>query len=164
MRDPVTIITDDHRKVEALFERYNTIGDGNAEEKKECSDKILKELAIHAKMEEKFFYPAIREAAGENHPAMIAEAKAEHHSAKIIMMELKLLPVEDEKHAARMKVLEEQIKHHVQEEESEMLPFASEALTPGQMEDLGKKMDDYKMEKQKSLLDKLFDALNGDDD
>lgn len=155
MPNPIKLIKDDHEAVKGLFEAFNKLEEESLEEKKEIADQILKELTIHAKMEEKFFYSKIKDAMDAEHPVPIDEAYAEHHAAKLLMMELKLMPVGAENYDAKMTVLEENIMHHIEEEETELLPEA-EKMLEGQMEEIGKEMAEYKESASKDLLDRLL--------
>lgn len=154
MPNPIEIIKSDHEEVKQLFNEYNSLAE-NTDRKGELAGEILKALTIHARMEEKFFYPKLKEAISEEHPMPVDEAQAEHHAAKMIMLELKVMPVASETYDAKMKVLEENIMHHIEEEESELLPEAEKVLG-GEMEEIGKEMQEYKEDSQKNLLDKLL--------
>jgi hemerythrin superfamily protein len=155
MPNPIEIIKEDHESVKKLFEAYNQCGEGDDEKKSDLAKNILKELTIHARMEEKYFYPKLRESIDAEHPLPVDEAMAEHHAAKMLMLELKVMPVSAENYDAKMAVLEENIMHHVEEEETELLPEAEEVLG-GQMEEIGKEMQEYKEGARKDLLDKLL--------
>lgn len=156
MNNPVTLIREDHRHVEKLFSKYKSLGETETEEKQLVEDDIVKEIAIHAKMEEKFFYPKLREILGEDHPKLVEEAVAEHHEVKILLMEIKVLSVDNPQHEAKMTVLEENIKHHVGEEEESLLPLADESLSEDEKKELYEKMVEYKEQEGKSLLEKIL--------
>jgi hemerythrin-like domain-containing protein len=155
MPNPIEIIKEDHESVKKLFASYNQCGEGDDEKKSDLAKNILKELTIHARMEEKYFYPKLKELIDAEHPLPVDEAMAEHHAAKILMLELKVMPVSAENYDAKMAVLEENIMHHVEEEETELLPEAEEVLG-GQMEEIGKEMEEYREGARKDLLDKLL--------
>jgi hemerythrin-like domain-containing protein len=155
MPNPIEIIKTDHEKVKQLFKDYNALEAGDMDRKAEVANQILKELTIHARMEEKFFYPKLKEKISDEHPLPVDEAQAEHHAAKMIMLELKVMPVSSETYDAKMTVLEENIMHHVEEEETELLPEA-ETVLGGEMEEIGRQMQEYKDDAGKSLLDKLL--------
>ncbi len=155
MPNPIEIIKEDHENVKGLFESYNSLSAESDEQKKEIADQILKELTVHAKMEEKYFYPRLRESIDDEHPIPVDEAEAEHHAAKILMLELKLMPVSSENYDAKMTVLEENIMHHIEEEETELLPEAEKVLA-GELEEIGKEMQEYKENARETLLDKIL--------
>jgi hemerythrin superfamily protein len=109
----VEALKQDHRKVEQLFAEYESAED---EDRKDgLLQQICAELIIHTKLEEELFYPACRAAAtGED---MLDEAQVEHDSAKLLIADLLYSPATDGFRDAKVKVLSEQIKHHVAEEE-----------------------------------------------
>jgi hemerythrin-like domain-containing protein len=155
MPNPIEIIKSDHEKVKQLFEEYNALDENGIDRKSQLASEILKELTIHAKMEEKFFYPKLKENLSDEHPLPVDEAEAEHHAAKMIMLELKMMPVSSDTYDAKMTVLQENIEHHIEEEESELLPEA-ETVLGDEMDEIGKKMQEYKEDAGKNILDKLL--------
>jgi hemerythrin superfamily protein len=124
MPEATEMLREDHQKVKDLFEEFE-----NAEE---ADDKLrivrtaLMELEIHATLEEEIFYPAVREQVEDDDEDMMDEALEEHHVAKFIMRELQNMKPGDERFDAKFKVLAESVKHHIEEEESEILPKAEE--------------------------------------
>ena len=109
--DAIALLKADHRKVEELFEKYE-----NARGKKaDIAHQICLELTIHTKIEEEIFYPACREAGVE--ADMMDEANVEHDGAKALIAELEAGTPDDAFYDAKVKVLSEEIKHHVKEEE-----------------------------------------------
>lgn len=121
--DAVSMLTSEHREVADLFEQYEALGDRAKAGKKRLADQICTALTVHAMVEEEIFYPAVREA-GKQAEEMIDEAVVEHASAKDLIAQIQEMDPEDELYDAKVKVLSEQIEHHVQEEEKEMFPLA----------------------------------------
>lgn len=155
MSHPIQIIKEDHEIIRNLFTTYNGYTEHDDEMKKETAHEILKELSVHARMEEKFFYPRLKEAMDNDHPLPVDDAIAEHHAAKMLMLELKVIPVSSETYDAKMNVLEENVMHHMEEEETELLPQA-EAVLAGDVEEIGKSMEDYRRSAHKDILEKLL--------
>ncbi|WP_293479976.1 hemerythrin domain-containing protein [Phenylobacterium sp.] len=116
--DAVSDLMADHRKVEDLFKQYEKAGD-NAEKKQRLVAQITHELRVHMAIEEEIFYPASRDFVESD---MVNEAEVEHQGAKTLMEELEGMSPEDEYYDAKVKVLQEQIEHHVEEEETEYFP------------------------------------------
>jgi hemerythrin HHE cation binding domain-containing protein len=110
----------DHKKVKGLFKKFEKTD--KAQEKQEIVGTILTELQIHAELEEKFIYPAIRPKM--NNDDLMDEAIEEHHVVHGVIGELKKMKPGDERYDAKVTVLSELCKHHIQEEEEEMLPKA----------------------------------------
>jgi len=109
--DAIALLKADHRKVEALFEKYETARGRKAE----IARQICLELTIHTLIEEEIFYPACRGAGVESD--MMDEANVEHDGAKTLIAELENGGPDDDFYDAKVKVLSEEIKHHVKEEE-----------------------------------------------
>ena len=110
--DAITLLRDDHRKVEDLFERFEkATGDGR---KQKLALEICKELTIHTILEEEIFYPAIEGKVDED---LLKESFVEHDAAKVMIAEIEGGEPSDEFYDAKVKVLKEEIEHHVEEEE-----------------------------------------------
>lgn len=115
----VEMLKEDHVKVKELFEEFES---AEGQEQAEIAATAIFELEIHAELEEKLIYPAIREAIDDSD--MMNEAVEEHHLVHVLIAELKKLKPKDEKFHAKFSVLSELVKHHIEEEEGEMLPEA----------------------------------------
>jgi hypothetical protein len=110
-QDAISLLKADHRKVEELFEKYETA----RARKADIARQICMELTIHTMIEEEIFYPACREAGADSD--IMDEANVEHDGAKALIAELENGSPDDEFYDAKVKVLSEEIKHHVKEEE-----------------------------------------------
>lgn len=117
--DAIALLKADHRAVEALFEAFE--GARTSRQKAAIAGKICLELAVHAQIEEEIFYPGV---AGEIDEDILNEAYVEHDGAKMLMAELAMSSPEDEFFDAKVKVLSEEIRHHVKEEEQRDGMFA----------------------------------------
>lgn len=111
-RDALQMLADDHRSVEALFEKFENARGAAAQQK--IVRQICEELTIHALIEEQVFYPAVREAVEDD---MMDEAQVEHDSAKALIASLQKSEPSDPFYEAKVSVLKEQVEHHVYEEE-----------------------------------------------
>ena len=110
--DAIMLLKHDHREVEDLFEKFEKAkGDGK---KQQIAEQICTELKIHTIIEEEIFYPAFR---GKIEDDMIDEAIVEHDSAKVLINDIMAGGPNDEFYEAKVKVLQEEIEHHVKEEE-----------------------------------------------
>jgi hypothetical protein len=101
----------DHRKVEALFEKFES---ARSKGKQAIAEQICNELKIHTSLEEEIFYPAIK---GKIEEGTLNEAYVEHDGAKVLINDIMAGGPDDEFYDAKVKVLSEEIKHHVGEEE-----------------------------------------------
>ena len=115
----VEMLKEDHEKVKGLFEEFEQ---AEGRDKGEIAKIAIQELEVHAELEERLIYPAIREAIEEED--MMNEAVEEHHLVHVLIAELKKLKPNDDRFQAKFSVLSELVKHHVEEEEGEMLPAA----------------------------------------
>lgn len=116
--DGVTLLMNDHRKVEELFADYETAKEkGDKTGKQKVLNQIIDELKVHMEIEEQIFYPASRPFVEEQDT--VNEAEVEHASAKDLMVQLSEMDPSDDYYDAKTKVLQELIDHHVEEEETE---------------------------------------------
>lgn len=118
--DAIAMLVADHKKVKALFEQFEKLSDRSAASKKKVAAQICAELIIHAEIEERVFYPAVRKPIKDGD--LMDEALVEHASAKDLIAQIKEMDPGDDLYDAKVKVLSEQIEHHVKEEEGEMFP------------------------------------------
>jgi hemerythrin superfamily protein len=110
--DATRLLTEDHRKVEQLFEQFEKAsGDGR---KEKIARQICTELKVHSMIEEEIFYPALR---GKIEDDDLDEAYVEHDGAKMLINEIEAGGPDEDFYDAKVKVLQEQIEHHVEEEE-----------------------------------------------
>lgn len=140
MANPIKIIKDDHRTVEALFKKFEGLGDEAFVTKKKLSTEIINFLMIHAEMEEKLYYPPTKDAFNNEDDKMIEEALVEHEVAKRLMKDIEKLDGEDPQFEAKMEVLSEITEHHVKEEEKELLPASEQKLKKEDLEKIGDEM------------------------
>ena len=142
--DPVALIKEDHVKVKDLFEKFEQAKSSGPKVK--AARQAIIELKVHAAIEEEIFYPAFDQETNEKEAHDIyLEAEEEHHVAHMLIAELDSLPDDHEHFEAKFTVLAENVKHHIQEEEKEMLPKAK-GLGKERLESLGQEMATRKKE------------------
>ena len=124
--DAIELLTQDHQTVKELFEQYEGLSDRSLVSKRKLALKICEELSKHAMVEEEIFYPAVRDASRSNED-LIDEATVEHASAKELIAQIVAMAPGEDLYDAKVKVLSEQIDHHVLEEEGEIFPRARDA-------------------------------------
>ena len=111
--DAIALLKADHRTVEDLFEKFEgASGDGM---KQRLAEQICTELKIHTMIEEEIFYPALE---GKIEEDVLSEAYVEHDGAKVLINDIMAGGPDDEFYDAKVKVLSEEIEHHVKEEEA----------------------------------------------
>jgi hypothetical protein len=111
--DAIALLKADHRKVADLFARFEAAGE--ADKKKHLARQICTELTVHTLLEEEIFYPACR---GKIEDDLVREAYVEHDGTTVLIAELEAGGPDEEFYDSKVKVLSEQIEHHVHEEES----------------------------------------------
>ena len=110
--DAIALLKADHRKVEDLFEKFESAGSDS--KKQMLAEQICNELKVHTMIEEEIFYPAF---VGKIEAETLNEAYVEHDGAKVLVNDILASSPEDPFYDAKVKVLSEEIKHHVNEEE-----------------------------------------------
>ncbi|HLW24455.1 MAG TPA: hemerythrin domain-containing protein [Steroidobacteraceae bacterium] len=140
--DAISMLMNDHRTVEQLFERYRSAA--SKEEKAQIAQQVCTEIGVHTKLEEEIFYPACREKISSE---PLDEAQVEHDGAKILTEDLLHGSPEDEFYDAKMTVLEQYIKHHVGEEEKPADGIFAQARSAGlDVNELGRRLQTRKAE------------------
>jgi hemerythrin-like domain-containing protein len=147
MANPIDIIKKDHRNVERLFKEYEDLGDRAFQSKKRLVEQISDELRMHADMEERIFYRKAKEVFARQDEKMVEEAFAEHDVAKRLLEELSVTHPEDPQFDARVKVLNENISHHIKEEEEELLPKAEVIMKKEELDELGEEMKGFRIDR-----------------
>ena len=112
-QDAISLLKEDHRTVEKLFKDFQGAkGEGR---KEKLAKQICLELSVHASIEEEIFYPACEGIVEED---LLKESYVEHDAAKLLIAEIEAANgADDEYFDAKVKVLQEEIEHHVEEEE-----------------------------------------------
>ena len=141
----IELLKSDHDRVDLLFQKVEATEES---EHKALFEKIREELEIHTHIEETIFYPKLKEE--PELEDIVLEGIEEHHQAKIFLRELSSLADDSEKFEPKLKVLMEDIKHHVQEEEGEMFPKVEEIFDETTLQELGAQMDAEKKNFKKS--------------
>jgi|SRR4051812_47250449 hypothetical protein len=136
----IAILLKDHDRVKALFHEFEKAK--TSARKESIIAQAVTELKIHATLEEEIFYPTVREHVGKD---LMNEADEEHHVARVLIAELDHGRPSDDHRMAKFTVLTESVRHHIQEEEGEVLPKAKELKID--FEALGQRM----LERKQSL-------------
>jgi hypothetical protein len=142
-QDAIALLKEDHRTVEELFKQFESAkGDGR---KQKLAHEICLELSVHAAIEEEIFYPACE---GKVEEDLLKESYVEHDAAKVLIAEIVAGEgSDDEFFDAKVKVLQEEIEHHVEEEEKRMEGLFAQARKAGlDMDALGEQLATRKQE------------------
>ncbi|MFJ4862239.1 MULTISPECIES: hemerythrin domain-containing protein [unclassified Streptomyces] len=138
--DGIVLLKEDHKTVEKLFKQFEKADDDAHAEKRKIADQVIDELTTHTWIEEKIFYPAAREAAPDTKDHVL-ESIEEHHVVLWMLSELKDMDAADERFDAKMSVLMENVRHHVEEEEKEWFPDVRKAMGRNRLTELGERME-----------------------
>jgi hypothetical protein len=144
--DAITLLKADHEKVSGLFDQLEETTERAEKTREELFTKLKQELDLHTHVEEKIFYPALKES--EETRDITMEAFQEHHVVKVLLRELDAMEVTSETWTAKLKVLRENVDHHVEEEEDEMFKKARTVLSQDQLEELGALIEEEKREQK----------------
>src|SRR6478736_5091935 len=141
--DAITLLKNDHRSVEKLFKRFEQAGDKAYAEKQKLVDRIIEELSQHAAIEEQVFYPVARATVPDTEDLAL-ESLEEHHIVKWVLSEIDGMDPHDERFDAKVTVLIENVRHHVEEEESDFFPKVRDQLGRKALVDLGEALTEAK--------------------
>src|SRR3954452_21432490 len=141
-KDAIALLKQDHRTVEELFAKFEKASGDGAKQK--LAQEICLELSMHAEIEEEIFYPACEGKVDED---LLKESYVEHDGAKVLIAEIIAGGPSDEFYDAKVKVLQEEIEHHVEEEEKRMEGLFAQARKAGlDMDALGEELAARKLE------------------
>ena len=136
--DPIVLLETDHRRFEKLLKQGVATTERAVKQRGELLKTLTAELDVHEMIEEKILYPALEPHAEARE--IVLEGYEEHHVADVVVQELHEVAADDEKWAAKFKVLKESLEHHIQEEESRMFRTARAVLSHEELDDLGRRM------------------------
>jgi hemerythrin superfamily protein len=138
----IELLKQDHRKVDQLFKQAEATEDEG--KKQELFEQIKYELEVHTHIEETVLYPALEKR--EELKDLTLEAVEEHRQVKTLLREISNLVEGSEKFDAKLKVMSENVEHHVEEEEEEMFPKMQQLFSESQIEKLGQELAAAKQE------------------
>jgi hemerythrin superfamily protein len=146
--DAIQLLKDDHRKVEKIFSDL----ENKRDDRRALFPQLDRELTVHAEIEETIFYPAAKEA--EPTRDLVLESIEEHKQIKMVLADLETTDMRTAEWAADLKVLREDVMHHVGEEEDELFPKIQKVLSTSQLEELGTRMQEMKMQRLATVSDR----------
>ncbi|HWO41380.1 MAG TPA: hemerythrin domain-containing protein [Candidatus Eisenbacteria bacterium] len=123
MPNATQLIRQDHKKVEGLFKKFQQTK--SAASKRRIAEQAMQELEVHAAIEEEIFYPAVEREIGDRD--LIRDSQQEHQTVKNLIQELKGMNGQGEQFEEKFSELQQNVEHHVKEEEGELLPKAEES-------------------------------------
>jgi hemerythrin superfamily protein len=161
--DAIVILKDDHKRVRALFKKFQDSSPNAHTSRAKIVDDIIQELTVHTYIENEVMYPQVRALVPELEQDVL-ESYEEHHVADLLVMELMALAPDAEHFQAKTTVLIENVTHHMDEEENDWFPKVRSALGRKQLTNIGEKLLETKKTaprhpSQPSALKKVADAL-----
>jgi hemerythrin superfamily protein len=138
--DAVMLIRNDHRMIEGLFGNFEQAGDRAYTTKQRLVERMDRELEAHTEIEEELFYPKLAEKAAKEGEKLVQVAEEEHHVVEVLLGELRDMEPRDEMYDAKVHVLMENVRHHIKEEESKLLPQARKLMGNDLLKELGEQL------------------------
>jgi hemerythrin superfamily protein len=135
--DAIKLIKQDHRTVKGLFRKLGKAT--RRADRQKFAEQLIRELSIHAAVEEELLYPALRSRAARNGEHVL-DALEEHHAVKLVLAEVDKMNAGDERHSAKMHVVRELVESHIEEEEQRLLPRLEKLFDVDEREVMGKAM------------------------
>jgi hemerythrin-like domain-containing protein len=142
--DVLRFLTDEHDEAKAVFKKLDK-AEGAAATK--LWNQLKSMLSAHEDLEETFFYPPLKKEAAAKE--LILEAYQEHHVMDVLIEEISALKPSDEAWAPKIKVLQENTEHHIEEEEGELFPKVRKIWDAARREQVGRQMQEVKVKRQK---------------
>lgn len=139
--DAIEMLKADHRRVRALFQRYDETHDLAI--KQGIVTELFVELELHTQLEETVFYPAFADETNREGEELVEASLEAHEEIDVLVEELRGLEADQEAFAAKFQELRSKVERHVQDEESQMFPQAEQALQE-QLEELRDEMQEIK--------------------
>jgi len=139
--DAITLLKQDHKTVEKLFKQFEKAT--QSAQQRKLAQQVIAELSVHAAIEEMVFYPAVRDRVPKEEGTVL-EALEEHHVVKWVLSELEDMKPDHERFKAKMAVLMESVRHHVEEEETELFPEVRKEIKRKELAELGQALEKAK--------------------
>ena len=139
----ISLLKADHREVEKHFKEFEAASDRAYVTKRKAVDAMIEDLSVHAVIEEQVFYPAARNA-NTTSTDLVLESIEEHHIVKWLLSELQSMDASDERFDPKVRVLIDNVRHHIAEEERELFPKVEKALSSEHLRDLGEELETAK--------------------
>jgi len=161
--DAIVLLKNDHKEIRRLFREFDKAGDDATATKGRLAKKIIEELTAHTYIENEVMYPEVRKLLPDLEDDIL-ESYEEHHVADVLVMELAALDADAERFDAKMTVLMENVKHHMEEEEGDWFPKVRQGLGRKQLQELGGALEKAKKKAPRSpmapsALKKAVDAV-----
>jgi hemerythrin-like domain-containing protein len=161
--DAIVLLKTDHKEILRTFREFEQAGEKANVTKGRLVDKMIELLTVHTYIENEVMYPRVRELLPDLEDDVL-ESYEEHHVADVLVAELAGMKPDDERFTAKTMVLIENVRHHIEEEESEWFPQVREGLGRKQLQEIGAEMQRTREHaprrpSQPSAMKKAIDAV-----
>jgi len=143
-QDAIGLLVADHAAVKKLFAQKEQLSKRDGEKKIQVFSEIHNALEVHATIEEEIFYPAVKKARSEHVKDEVREGYEEHKQIKTLLTQIASIRPTNEGYDMKIKVLKEDVEHHVKDEEGEMFPDAKKFLGERRLRELGAELETRK--------------------
>ena len=155
----IDLLLEDHKRVKAILGQLSDSTERAVKKRTELLNKLEMEITIHTRLEEEILYPVFKKAGGKEQAVMYHEAKEEHRTVdSLVLPDLKKTAPDSLEFSGRAKVVKELLEHHIEEEETEMVPQAKKLLGKALLEELGAEMEAMKAAHKKAMAKKPLAA------
>jgi hemerythrin superfamily protein len=161
--DAIVVLKADHREIRHLFRKFQAAGDKAVKKKSQIVGQIIELLTVHTFIENEVMYPEVC-ALLPDLKEDVLQSYEEHHVADVLCMELASMQAGAERFDAKVSVLMENVRHHIEEEEQDWFPKVRAGLGRKQLQELGAKLEQARNKAprspaQPSALKKTIDAV-----
>lgn len=161
--DAIVMLKNDHKDIRKAFTDFEKAGENAHATKGRIVDRIIELLTVHTYLENEVMYPRVRELLPELEDDVL-ESYEEHHVADVLVMELAGMKPDAERFTAKATVLIENVRHHIEEEETEWFPQVREGLSRKVLQEIGAEMENKRAKAPRkpshpSALKKTIDAV-----
>ncbi|HVM46097.1 MAG TPA: hemerythrin domain-containing protein [Candidatus Thermoplasmatota archaeon] len=147
--DAITLLKQDHDRVKEMLRQLEQMPAGQPEQRRALAETIIAELMVHERIEEEIFYPAVA-AAGETGEEEVEHSIEEHALVDNIIAQLEAVDLASSDFEGTVRVLKENVFHHIKDEEEKMFPYAKKKLA-GKLDKLGTQMSAYKAQIEREM-------------
>lgn len=140
--DAIRLLEQDHHQVEQLFDQFDRASESD---KQQIVERICMELETHTQIEQEIFYPAVRSGLGQDGNELVDEGLVEHQNVNQLIQQIRAMTPGEQGFDARVTVLMEEVRHHVDEEETEMFPLVQSSMS-SQLDSLGQQLEQRKQQ------------------
>ncbi|MGH8890575.1 MAG: hemerythrin domain-containing protein [Acidothermaceae bacterium] len=142
MAGVVTLIKEDHQKLESVFKKLES-GNADGKELSQLLQQVAELLIPHSKAEEEVVYPAIKKIV-PSETEDVDDGLAEHHHVEEVLKQLLATDPEAPGADGLIAAMIGEVRHHVEEEENDILPQLAKAANNQQLSELGEQFEQHK--------------------